>query len=194
MANPVWLYYLFATLMLVVSAYSLVLLVVTVTAHRPAGWDVDVAHVLMGVSMSGMFVVDWAFGARQVWEVIFAVLLVWFLGCGALSMQRYGVHLSHYLIHAVMSLAMLLMYAFPVSRTSRWRRCRCPRRHGWIRGCLFYWLSWFWRRPSSRWLRPTKVLRIMAATRRRSPSVALIEQETPRDSSRHHGWKTPATW
>ena len=67
----------------------------------------------MGVSMAGMFVVDWAFGSRQVWEVIFAVLLVWFLLCGALSMQRYGLHLSHYLIHAVMSLAMLLMYAYP---------------------------------------------------------------------------------
>jgi hypothetical protein len=113
MANPLWLYYLFAILMLVVSAYSFVLLVVTVAAHRPAGWDVDVAHVLMGVSMAGMFIVDWAFGSRQMWEVVFAALLVWFLVCGALSLQRYGFHLSHYLIHAVMSLAMLLMYAFP---------------------------------------------------------------------------------
>jgi hypothetical protein len=33
--------------------------------------------------------------------------------CGALSIRRYGFHLSHYLIHAVMSLAMLLMYAYP---------------------------------------------------------------------------------
>ena len=113
MANPMGLYYLFASLMLIVSAYSLALLVVSVVAHRLSGWDVDVAHFFMGVSMAGMFIVDWAFGPRQMWEVIFAVLLVWFLLCGALSMQRYGLHLSHYLIHAVMSLAMLLMYAFP---------------------------------------------------------------------------------
>lgn len=112
MANPQWLYYLFATLMLVVAAYSLVLLVVTGAVHRPAGWDVDVAHVLMGVAMAGMFIGGWAFGSRQTWEVIFAALLVWFLVCSAVSMQRYGVHLSHYLIHAVMSLAMVLMYRF----------------------------------------------------------------------------------
>ncbi len=113
MTNPLWLYYLFALLMLVVAAYSFVLLVVTVATHRPAGWDVDVAHVLMGVSMAGMFIFDWAFGARRMWEVVFAALLVWFLVCGALSLQRYGFHLSHYPIHAVMSLAMLLMFAFP---------------------------------------------------------------------------------
>jgi hypothetical protein len=113
MANPQWLYYVFATLMLLVAAYSLVLLVVTVAGHRPAGWDVDVAHVLMGVSMAGMFIADWAFGSSRTWEVVFASLLVWFSLCGAVSIQRYGFHLSHYLIHAVMSLAMLLMYAFP---------------------------------------------------------------------------------
>jgi hypothetical protein len=112
-ANPLWLYYFFATLMLVVSAYSLALFVVTVRARRPGGWDVDVAHVLMGVSMAGMFIVDWSFGSPHMWEVIFATLLVWFSLCGALSMRRYGLHFSHYLIHAVMSLAMLLMYAFP---------------------------------------------------------------------------------
>jgi Domain of unknown function (DUF5134) len=112
-ANPLWLSYLFATLMLVVAAYSFVLLVVTGAVHRPAGWDVDVAHVLMGVAMAGMFIGDWAFGSRQMWEVIFAALLVWFLVCGAVSVQRYGFHLPHYVIHAVMSLAMLLMYAFP---------------------------------------------------------------------------------
>jgi Domain of unknown function (DUF5134) len=110
---PLWLYYLFAALMLAVAAYSLVLLVFTVAGHRPAGWDVDVAHVLMGVAMAGMFIVDWAFGSREVWEVIFGVLLAWFVVCATVSVRRYGFHRSHYLIHAVMSLAMLLMYAYP---------------------------------------------------------------------------------
>jgi hypothetical protein len=69
----------------------------------------------MGLSMSGMFVTKWAFGASNVWELIFTVLLIWFLVRSILSMHRWGLHLSHFLIHAVMNFAMLLMYRFPVS-------------------------------------------------------------------------------
>lgn len=115
--TPSWLYYSFGSLMLVVAAYCLVLLIATVAKHKPAGWDVDAAHVLMGVSMAGMFVARWAFGRGAVWEVIFAVLLTWFLARSAQSMLKYGLHLSHSLIHAVMSFAMLLMYWFPVQLT-----------------------------------------------------------------------------
>jgi Domain of unknown function (DUF5134) len=110
---PAWLYYLFAVLMLSVAAYSLVLLVVSLSTRRNAGWDVDVAHVFMGVSMAGMFVADWAFGASAIWELVFAVLLVWFLVQSVQSLVAFGIHLTHYLIHAAMSFAMLLMYAFP---------------------------------------------------------------------------------
>jgi hypothetical protein len=111
--TPSWLYDLFAALTLVVAAYSMTLLVVTGVVRRPAGWDVDVAHILMGVSMAGMFVVSWAFGPSSVWESLFAIMLAWFLIRSGQTIRQYGIHVPHYLIHAVMSLAMFLMFAFP---------------------------------------------------------------------------------
>jgi hypothetical protein len=111
--TPSWLYYLFAVAMLAVAAYSLTLLAVSVAARRTAGWDVDVAHIFMGVSMAGMFVADWAFGPSAFWELVFAVLLVWFVVQSIQSVIAFGIHLTHYLVHAGMSFAMLLMWVFP---------------------------------------------------------------------------------
>ena len=116
--TPAWLYYFFALAMLAVAAYGLVLLAVSVTIRRTAGWDVDIAHIFMGVSMAGMFIADWAFGASAIWELIFAALLVWFLAQSVLSVITFGIHLTHYLIHAAMSFAMLLMYLFPAGDRS----------------------------------------------------------------------------
>jgi hypothetical protein len=111
--TALWLYDLFGVLVLAVAGYSVVLFVVTVATHRPAGWDVDVAHTLMGASMAGMFVAGWAFGSKFMWELIFTVLLIWFLARSALSIRHFGMHLPHFLVHGVLSLAMILMYAFP---------------------------------------------------------------------------------
>ncbi len=116
--TPAWLYYLFAVAMLAVAAYGLVLLAVSVAIRRNAGWDVDFAHIFMGVSMAGMFVARWAFGPSAIWELIFAVLLVWFLVQSIQSVIAFGIHLTHYLIHAAMSFAMLLMYLFPAGASS----------------------------------------------------------------------------
>ena len=116
--TPAWLYYLFAVAMLAVAAYGLVLLAVSVAIRRNAGWDVDIAHIFMGVSMAGMFVADWAFGPSAIWELIFTGLLVWFLVQSVQSVIAFGIHLTHYLIHAAMSFAMLLMYVFPAGARS----------------------------------------------------------------------------
>ncbi len=116
--TPAWLYYFFALAMLAVATYGLVLLAVSVAVRRSAGWDVDIAHVFMGVSMAGMFVAAWAFGPSAIWELIFTVLLVWFLVQSIQSVIAYGIHLTHYLIHAAMSFAMLLMYVFPAGARS----------------------------------------------------------------------------
>ena len=110
---PPCVYDLFGALMLAVAGYSVVLLAVTVVSRRPAGWDVDVAHALMGVSMTGMFIAGWAFGPRRMWEFIFAVSVIWFLARSVQSILRFGVHLPHFVIHGVLSLTMVLMYAFP---------------------------------------------------------------------------------
>ncbi|MGA2932303.1 MAG: DUF5134 domain-containing protein [Acidimicrobiales bacterium] len=100
------------------AAYGLVLLAVSVAIRRSAGWDVDIAHLFMGVSMAGMFVTGWAFGPSAIWELVFTVLLVWFLVQSVQSVIAFGIHLTHYLIHAAMSFAMLLMYVFPAGASS----------------------------------------------------------------------------
>jgi len=112
--TPSWLYYFFGSLMLAVAAYGLMLLILALPTRRTLGWDVDISHAFMGVSMAGMFVTQWSFGPHAVWELIFAVLLIWFLVRSIQSIQRWGLHLSHFLIHAVMSFAMLSMYWFPM--------------------------------------------------------------------------------
>ncbi len=120
MATPVppWLYYLFGVLMLTVAAYCLTLLVLGVLTHRPAGRDVEISHLFMGVAMAGMFVGAWSFGRSAVWEIIFGALMIWFLVASIQSVQRYGLHLPHALIHAAMDFAMLLMYWFPRGASS----------------------------------------------------------------------------
>ena len=119
MSTPSWLYYLFGVVMPAVAAYCLTLLALSVAANRPSGRDVEISHILMGVAMAGMFVDRWAFGPDAVWELIFGALMIWFLVEGVQSILRYGLHLPHALIHAVMNFAMLLMYWFPMGSSAR---------------------------------------------------------------------------
>ena len=116
--TPVGLYYLFGTLMLAVAAYSITVLVTSVFEHRATGRDVEISHVAMGLAMAGMFVPGWSFGPKALWEAIFAALLVWFVVRSAQSVHAWGPHVPHTAVHAVMSLAMLLMYRFPAGAVS----------------------------------------------------------------------------
>ncbi len=117
--TPAYLYYLFAVLMFAVSASSAVRLAGSVTGSHRMGWDLDLLHLFRGISMAGMFVPRWAFGANVVWESVFAVFLVWFVFMSVQSFRAFGIHLSHYLVHGVMSLAMLLMYFYGAGGLSR---------------------------------------------------------------------------
>lgn len=112
---PSWLYYLFGVLMLAVAAYCLWEIVNSLTARLKVGLDVEISHVFMGLAMAGMFVPQWTFGPSAIWVIIFLALLVWFLVGSIQSIQRYGLHVPHHAIHAVMSFAMLLMYWFPAA-------------------------------------------------------------------------------
>jgi len=114
MGPPSWLYYLFGLLMLAVAGYGVLLLVLSVVSRRRSGRDVDVSHALMGIAMAGMFVPAWGFGAGWFWQLVFAALMVWFVVGSFQSVQRYGPHVPHALIHAVMSFAMILTYGFPM--------------------------------------------------------------------------------
>ena len=117
-STPSWLYFLFGALMLAVAGYCVVLLVLSVATNRPAGRDVEISHGFMGVAMAGMFVGRWAFGRDAMWQIVFGVMLVWFVAQSVQSVHRYGLHLPHALIHAVMNFAMLLMYRYPVGAAS----------------------------------------------------------------------------
>jgi hypothetical protein len=114
MGTPSWLYYLFGTVMLAVAAYGVGLLIFSVTGRHHSGRDVDIAHIFMGVSMAGMFVGNWAFGPSAIWEFVFAALTSWFAARSIRSVRRFGLHKPHEAIHAAMSLAMLLMYLYPL--------------------------------------------------------------------------------
>lgn len=114
MGTPSWLYYLFAVAMLAVAAYAVCQLLVSIQLHDPAGRDIDIAHLFMGVAMAGMFVSHWSFWPSAFWELVFFVLMVWFVARSAQSIQRFGLHIPHEAIHATMSLTMLLMYWFPM--------------------------------------------------------------------------------
>lgn len=116
--GPTWLYYLFATLMLVVAGYSAAVMALTGSSQRRAGWDVELSHLLMGVAMAGMFVSGWSFGPSAMWEIIFGALLVWFVVRSGRSVLAYGTHLPHTAVHALMAFAMLLMYWFPMGTSS----------------------------------------------------------------------------
>ncbi len=118
MSTPSSLYYLFGVIMLAVAAYCLTLLTLSLATNRPAGRDVEISHIFMGVAMAGMFVGQWAFGRNAVWELIFGVLLVWFVVQSIQSIRQYGLHLPHALIHAIMNFAMLLMYWYPMGSSS----------------------------------------------------------------------------
>jgi hypothetical protein len=118
MGTPNGLYYLFGALMLAVAGYGVVLFILSVAARRPLGRDVDISHSFMGIAMAGMFVPSWVFGPKAVWEFLFAALMVWFIVSSVMSVQRFGPHVPHALVHAVMSFAMILMYWYPMGVTS----------------------------------------------------------------------------
>jgi hypothetical protein len=112
--TPAWVLDILAALMLVVSAVSAVRLGLA----RP--WqkgrvvtDTDVSHLLMGIAMAGMLVSSLTTLPDRAWEVIFALLTVWF-GCRVVrDARRSGVRAlagGHCAPHLVHSAAMLYMF------------------------------------------------------------------------------------
>jgi hypothetical protein len=115
---PSWMYYTLGALMFVVAAYGGTLLLLSLWRNRRAGRDVETSHVAMGLAMAGMFVPAWAFGSGTAWILVFIGFLTWFVVRSVQSIERFGLHVPHTAIHAVMSFAMLLMYWFPMASGS----------------------------------------------------------------------------
>ena len=124
MSGPSWLADIFASVMLIVAAYSAGRLVASWVWRRPIHVDVDIVHVLMGVAMAGMFVAALNPIPSGVWEVVFSAIVAWFVWRSAAYVtgrdarphaQGHMHHVSHYPTHVVMAFAMLYMYLAPAA-------------------------------------------------------------------------------
>ncbi len=123
--RPTWLVDGLAGIMLLTAAYCLGRLVVARLFDRGTHFDVDVAHVAMGVAMAGMLDPSLGSFSPGVWEIIFGILAVWFVAQIVHFVARWGVrgldedhlhHASHYVTHLAMVLAMIYMFvALPTS-------------------------------------------------------------------------------
>jgi hypothetical protein len=119
MPRPTWLAYGFAVVMVAVSVYCIGRLLLARPLNRRNHYDVNISHGLMGLAMAGMLVPRWNYLPDGAWEVIFAVIALWFLALSVRFAARHGTqgtddahvhHISHFLIHLVMACAMLYMY------------------------------------------------------------------------------------
>jgi hypothetical protein len=119
MPHPTWLAYGFAVLMVLISVYCIGRLVLAQHWGRSNHFDVNVSHVLMGAAMVGMLVPRWKVLPDGLWELVFGVLALYFFATSTRFVMGHGFrgtdsghfhHLSHNLIHMVMSCAMLYMY------------------------------------------------------------------------------------
>lgn len=118
-SDPIVILDLFAAVMLAVSAYCAARVTLARRLHRTLHYDVNLAHVLMGVAMAGMLAPSLNTLPTAAWEVLFAGLAAWFIWKSASFIARHGfggrsddgVHgVSHYLTHLAMSSSMLYMY------------------------------------------------------------------------------------
>jgi hypothetical protein len=109
--TPAWILDIFAAIMLIVAGISGARLVAP--WRRDPQFDVDAAHLLMGVSMAGMLVASLRFSPSTVWEVIFGALTAWFAWRVVRDARTAGIRAlagGHCAPHLVHSAAMLYMY------------------------------------------------------------------------------------
>lgn len=109
MSGPTWLTDIFAALMLAVAVYAAARVIAAITLRRPTHYDIDLAHIPMGVAMAAMFaprlnVVSW-----WVWGIVFAGLTGYFLLRTVIAAGRRAITADHYLPHTVHAGAMLFM-------------------------------------------------------------------------------------
>src|SRR5579863_9382099 len=127
MSLPASLYEFFVGVMVVISSYFAGRLILARIYHRRIHVEVNVAELVMGVAMVGMFRPDLNVLPNTLWELVFAGFALWFVVATARFVTRHGLvggdavvqyHRVHYPLHVVMSLSMLYMlFATPVTST-----------------------------------------------------------------------------
>jgi hypothetical protein len=113
MGDHVWgLSDLLAGTMLLVAAYCVARLVLSLRPRIRTRRDADIVHAVMGVSMAGMLAPSLAAGPTRLWVLIFAASTVWFGWRVARDADSEGVgtySLGQHLPHLLMSAAMVYM-------------------------------------------------------------------------------------
>lgn len=104
MSGPAWLNNIFAALMLGVAGYALVRVILAARRRRATRYDVDVAHVPMGLAMAGMFAPRLNILPWWAWGILFGLLTGYFLVRTLVRGTR-----ERYLPHTAHSGAMLYM-------------------------------------------------------------------------------------
>jgi hypothetical protein len=112
--TPAWILDIFAAVMLIVSAVSAGRLGLQWPwRHDALHPDVDIAHLLMGISMAGMLAAGLRTLPDTLWEVLFGVLTAWFTWQVIRDARAEGVRAlagGHCAPHMIHSAAMLYMY------------------------------------------------------------------------------------
>jgi hypothetical protein len=121
--TPAWILDIFAAIMLIVSAVSAGRLAFEWPWRFSAHPDVDISHLLMGISMAGMLAAGLRTLPDTAWEVIFGILTAWFTwqvvrdaraeGARALA----GGHCAPHMIHSAAMLYMYLALVAPSAST-----------------------------------------------------------------------------
>lgn len=123
--TPAWLLDILAALMLAVAAVSAAR-VAMARPWRPGAViaDTDVAHLLMAVAMAGMLAPGLAIRPGVAWEVVFALLAIWFVARVLADASSNGVralaggHCAPHLVHSGSMLYMFLAAPMPAARAS----------------------------------------------------------------------------
>jgi hypothetical protein len=115
--TPSWLLDLLAAIMLAIAAASAARIVARpLLAGRPwrpvqAGTDVDLANLLMGIAMAGMFTSSLTTLPSGAWEVLFGLLTAWFAyRARADARSVRGMAADRCTLHVVHCAAMLYMF------------------------------------------------------------------------------------
>src|SRR5579863_191370 len=120
--TPAWILDMLAALMLIVTVVSAARLGLARAWRKGAiVTDTDVSHLFMGIAMAGMLVPGLTTLPNAAWEVIFALLAVWF-GYRVVSDARSngaralaGGHCAPHLVHSAAMLYMFLALAAPAA-------------------------------------------------------------------------------
>jgi hypothetical protein len=109
MSDPSWLNNVFAALMLAVALYSAARVVAARSLRRATHYDIDIAHVPMGVAMAAMFAPELNFLPWWLWGIVFTALTGYFVVRTVIAAGRRTIWTDHYLPHTVHAGAMLYM-------------------------------------------------------------------------------------